>query len=928
MRQAIEFINRQKELGIIKNSILSPETYLIYIQGSGGIGKTRLLHEIPAFLKRQNIPNICLDVIDFDDLSLHFPDNFIHFLLERIPSVEEADKKYVYDELDELHRVELINDSHETQTKQQFRLIKALTSILNKVSKQVPIIMRFDTIEKMPTDIRTVMLMLARELQRGNLVFTGRYDNNQKKWKNLLKDMDIGESKFIDLAPFNENACQKYLKEKERQLQISLSEYNKNETIRLSNGSPILIDLAVEYFAKVPEFKLERLSHETEKAFFERRLVQYVQSIRGNMERLVLLLSRVYPLNLEMMAKALRLKNKDAQQLFEDALLEAFIKPIRLQNDEIVITLHDEMRNLIIKYVWDAIDPTLYRRQKDSCVAKDIFRGEDNRFRDEKRVIEKKEYLTQDDKIQQMILRRYREVSTETWVMHGLYCDFETGFEEWVNLVDKIRSEGRKYSFVFKLCQYVKEYFSDNAPYVVNITDNKKNQFFFRDARANQDLGNYEIAEKEYYDLLKHFPEQRRQIYNMLGVLKRDQGHLEDAIEWQKKSLSLVDKTDYKIISMIENQIGYLYRLYKDTDPDSSQDAKEHYNKALKAALKYHEELTAEMLDEKNIILSHIASIKNNLGYIQGLKRNYEVAELLCKEAIDVWKKVGREREIAWAKINLGVMARDQRQYQQSAQRLQEAIDVLDKDDDYRELCQAYLQLGWTQWFMGAINSDLEERIALLNQAQHSLEKARNTAINSGYRQELPDIYHQLASVYWYLGIQTGNPELKEMARNTNLKAIEFSKELSNHRYFVDAVLGEMEFDYEDGIDKNIEMHLEMLEPHIGDKYPLYFGRLHRILGDWAYKEYDLVKAVSEYALAFSLINKHGGYGPYAIEIELERLAQKIRSLPSFDEVNKFLGYLREFWSQDDIRKQKQHLDLLFWLDQQEEQLELLGIGN
>lgn len=928
MRQAIEFINRQKELDIIKNSILSPETYLIYIQGDGGIGKTRLLHEIPAFLQRQNIPNVCLDVIDFDDLSLHFPDNFTHFLLERIPSVEEADKKYVYDELEELHRVELINDSHETQAKQQLRLIKALTSILNKVSKKAPIIIRFDTIEKMPTDIRTVILMLARELQRGNLVFAGRYDNDQTKWGNLLKDIGILGSEFIDLAPFNENACRKYLKEKERQLQTSLSEYNKNETIRLSNGSPILIDLAVEYFAKVPEFKLEPLSNETEKAFFERRLVQYIQSIRGNMERLVLLLSRVYPLNSEMIAKALRLKDKEAQQLFEDALLEAFIKLIRLQNDEIVITLHDEMRDLIVKYVWNAIDPTLYRRQQDSCVAKEIFRGEDSRLRDEKKAIEKKERLTQDDKIQQMILRRYREVATERWVMHALYCDFEKGFEEWASLVDKIRSEGRKYSFVFKLCQYVDEYFSGNAPRIVNITDDKKFQFLFRDARSNQDLGNYELAEKEYYDLLEHFPKRKRQIYNMLGVLKRDQGHLEDAIEWQKKSLGLAEATDYRIISMIENQIGYLYRLYKDTDPNSSQVAKEHYDRALKAALKYHKELTAEMLDEKNTILSHIASIKNNLGYIKGLERNYEVAELLCKEAIDVWKKVGREREIAWAKINLGVLARDQRQYQQSAQRLQEAIDVLDKDDDYRELCQAYLQLGWTQWFMGAINSDLAERIALLNEAQHSLEKARDTAVNSGYRQELPDTYHQLASVYWYLGIQTGNSELKKMARSTNLEAIEFSKELSNHRYFVDAVLGEMEFDYEDGINKNIEMHLEMLEPYIGNRYPLYFGRLHRILGDWAYREYDLTKAVSKYALAFPLVNKHGGYGPYTIEIELEGLAQKIKSLSSFDEVNKFLNYLRESWSQDDIRKQKQHIDLLFWLDQQEEQLELLGIGN
>ncbi len=103
-----------------------------------------------------------------------------------------------------------------------------------------------------------------------------------------------------------------------------------------------------------------------------------------------------------------------------------------------------------------------------------------------------------------------------------------------------------------------------------------------------------------------------------------------------------------------------------------------------------------------------------------------------------------------------------------------------------------------------------------------------------------PDIYHQMASVYWNLGKEIGDESLKRKARITNQRAILISKELSNNRYAVDAIVGEMEFDYDSQVDENIQMHLNELEPYRIYSFPLYFGRVHRILGDWAYQKRKL----------------------------------------------------------------------------------------
>lgn len=947
MYKLIEFINRDEELKHITKIISASDTQIIYINSGGGIGKTRLLEQIPHTLENNRIRATYVDIIDFDDLTFQFTDNLIHLLLGYIPNIGVKDKERIYQELDDLLRMERIGDSRETQEKQERRIISSLAELINTASESNPLIFRFDTVEKMPLNVRTNLLALAKQLAKSHMILVGRPEQNSpfSLWDQIKENFGHRIAHKLDLQPFDMRARREYLEKKEAQKNIKLSISDSEKLLSLSEGRPILIDLAVEFFSKSPEFKLKKDTgllklpdQESDRILFEKQIVQHVLIARGNIERLILVLSRVFPLTEEMVSIMLNLQQDDAKQLFKDVQPEAYIKTVRDQDGTVRISLHDEMRRLILEHVWPEFDPTHYRRRRDSKIARELFMNEDHKLRSVKKETQEQLAIRRvgdiESHIRIMLLRRQRELATEEWIKHGLYCDFTAGFKDWYRLIEKVRTEGRKYSFITRLCQLTQPYVEQldgeanrfqSVPPDVYVTEQEKYTYFFVKARAKQDQGYYDEAEKIYQPLLADNVQnqaRQRQIYNMLGVLKRDQGRLEQAIDYQKKCLALQEESNYWGIANVENQLGHLYRLHKDTDPNSRNEAENHFKHALLAS--QHCVRTSSDKDQKINAVSLYASIMNNLGYIEGLKRNFEEAELLCKQAIVIWERIERTREKAWAKTNLGVLARDQRQYQQSEQRLQEAIALLISDDDYRELSQAHLQLGWTQWFMGAISSEKRRRIALLEEARISLETSLKFARDHDYRQEQPDIYHQLASVYWYLWKENHNPNHKENARSLNRTAIEISIELENNRYAVDATVGEMEFDYDSGISENIDAHLQQLQPYRKYHFPLYFGQVSRILGDWKFREGKYDEAILEYIQALPLINEHGGYGPYAIEIELENLADKFQKLPQ-ENALVYLNMLKDGLLQK-TRTETGHVDLFFWIDEQVGQIELLKI--
>lgn len=946
--ETFTFINRKQELRLFSEYLSSDVTQVISLVGDGGLGKTRLLQELRKQLVSNSVRSFhFVPVIDFDDLEFHYSNSIAFHIIDSLEGLKDNLKKEVQNELSDLIIQQQENRGALIINRQRERVINSLSNALNDYSRRVgPVVLQFDTVEKMPCRIQKHLLLLANRLEGPHLIFSGRPNTgdvhyNRKggpifDWQ-LLSTMSRTYNcpQTILLEPLEMPARKEYLEAKETQSNIKLSTEQVDKILSLSDGKPILLDLATYFFALSNVNAV--LNHNGTN--FEEVLIRRIVFHRRAFERLILVLSRVYPLSEDMLATMLNVSSEAAAKLFAKARSMIYIKTLRDKEGHESITLHDEMRSLVHKYIWKELDSSYRRRKSMSHVAEQMYYklyDEANsellhsieRFEEERKekpnslpemAIKIKEALIDID-----VASHKREILGLNWIKNALYNDFDSGFETWRKAIEEVRAGriGKERSFAAKITRLAQPYFSDNDRDIafpnVRTSSDQKFEYSFVSLRSKLDMGDfdgqyagikemvYEEVRNGYEQLLEnnmHDSNRVRRIHNMLGVLEKDQGRIEEAIKHQKEVLARLESSEYGARANVENQLGYLYQLYKDTDPQSVTIAESHYKSALENANLYLDQLKTNEFGNNQIMhtQSLIASIINNMGYLTGLMHNYSKAESQCKNAITLWKRIGRKREVGWAKINLGVLARDQRQYQQSEQRLNEAIDLLKLPDDFREWSQAYLQLGWTQWFMGSINGNDIQKLEYLESAKNSLLEAQRVADEHNFLWEQPDIHHQLASVYWYLWLVTNKNEYIGKARETNIQAISLCKKLNNVRYYVDALVGEMEFDYDLGKPDNIDFHLDLLEKVGLARYPFYAGRVERILGNWAYRQDNADKSFEHFAKALPLINQHGGYGPYAMEIELENISTILRNLHSRasspDKIMEVLGILQEKWS-------------------------------
>ncbi len=89
---------------------------------------------------------------------------------------------------------------------------------------------------------------------------------------------------------------------------------------------------------------------------------------------------------------------------------------------------------------------------------------------------------------------------------------------------------------------------------------------------------------------------------------------------------------------------------------------------------------------------------------------------------------------------------------------------------------------------------------------------------------------------------------------------------------------------------------------------------MHRIMADVAYHKGDYETAFKNYADGIVMINRHGGYSIYAIEHELENLANKFDALPP-ETAYQWILYLAEQWQHTGFDRRVSAL--LGWCDEQ-----------
>lgn len=893
MADFMEFIGREEEVTYIDSLIKKTNIHtVVFVRGEGGLGKTRLLQEIHK-IYASNGEILVTDIIDFDDKSLHTFEGLEIRIARELGIAAEVAK-----EVQELREFRSSSATQRILELQQQIITDTLKKSFNDLSIEKRILFFFDTIEKIEEDNLKRLLSLLSLFENGVFLFAGRPQTNLDV-SQLIKDK-FGEDAFtIDLEPLGPDESRKYLRAKLRTIHTIKDEQIENLLV-LVKGRPILIELTAQWLsmAQPPDWLLNELQSspiedlEKKQEDFKDGLVRHITQLRTPLDRLLLILSRVYPVDVEMAEELLGLSRKDAERLIASAKKYVFVKTLPGAK----ITLHDEMRAMVNKSVWPFIDKSEERRRRDSRRAATIFEKRintpTNTQQNEENIVGSTQYSEEWRRIEQ-------EVLIEQWVAHALYADVASGFD----LVDETWGRAIKnkdYIFAERILEIANE-FSDQ------FTEDQQLDYVLLDVRQKirtgnignsiQVLGKWERSTKE--------PSKLSGIYNALGIAERKSGSMKKAVYYLRKNLEIIEATNAIRAPYVANQLGYTYRLMGNLEKAEST-----YKHGLELAME------AEKPDK-----DLIASLLNNLGYVYGIHRQYDVAENYCLHAADLWNEVGFTSQIGRVNISLGIFHRDRENYEEAIKLFDRAIVQASGSDDFEIIGLAYYHLAWvklSKWeyinktaiLDWDANKEKDNFInkELLIEAKKDFDNCLTLAEERDLAELLPAILHQMSNVYWWLG-WLGNESYKLPAREYNKRSFEESEQRDNIRYAIDSLVGDAEFDYDAGEYSKILEYEKELQTRYGKmerQYLLYFGRINRILGDVAFSREQYEEALRHYTNALPKIQRHGGYGKYSTQMELLRLQRKLDKLP-LSEVDRWLEHFQVQW--------KKLTELIHWCE-------------
>ena len=729
MAEQVPFIGREEELAFIER-LINDETgksYFIFINGEGGIGKTRLLQEIHKKLSMvKNDKIVTTDIFDFDNPRFHIQKNIgqriAEFNKEQFHVYIIGLKDYL-----EMESKSLDSDSLARKLKEiYYKFIECFNSF-TKTNR--PVIF-FDTLEALPdnSDFWNYLSEMAGYLQNSIIIVAGR--NADVKGKKYLEQRNTrinDDSIFIiNLSKFGDAEKREYIRKKAENVNISLSD-DMIEFLTRFADRPIFIDLAVEWITRNISIdcltNFNRLTDFSDKEF-EKQLVIHIAQTRTEIDKLILLLSHVNPLDEGMIAELLY-KNEDreyarskSQKFFFEAKSYVFVKILPDGN----IKLHDEMQRLIKKYVWEEVDPEGGRRAEYSKTSIEYFKKKI------KSVLEKinNESSRVDEYEQQLVLLKAE------YLKHSLIVNINDGFKIFEELFDEATKSPQ-----FHIREIL---IKEMAYHIDELSSDQLYQYNRRRLNHYRDVGYYIQANKlvsEYLDNNELSPDHRAEMLIEGGNIQIRLGDYYTGVDLFNESVAICEKIykENKISSIkqllmrAKNALGWGFRKIGSYDN----------------AIKQYEDA-----HELSILLNNEheeARILNNLAYAQAKNNNTTGALYLAEEAKKKWNKIKDEEGLGSLYHIYSYINRLMGNFEIAISYADQAIKTFEKSGHKDWLYRSYLHKGNCYFRRADFNSDNKILHTIeddLNLAEDNLKKAIES--EGEYR---IDALHYLGHVYY-----------------------------------------------------------------------------------------------------------------------------------------------------------------------------------
>lgn len=858
IKRDVPLIGRNNELAQIEALLQQSGTLKIAcIQGSGGIGKTRLLQEVIA--RYQQTPDtVATHILDFDMWHLHAPGSLKLEIARQLGGNYFQDYRDKFDRLAQI-KCDASNSESETVWFEQKNRLEsdvqeAFTTCYRALETQRHVIVLLDTVEKIQdtkvwNDINNLLKLATNTL----VLLSGRKAN--QAYMELSATYSPENICLICLAPLNEADAYNYIRSKEDALHIRIAPDLRTRLVKVVAGRPMLLDLACEWVARNipmnwlvqrPIEELMSLSDADEQEF-ETQLVRSLRELPTLLNQVALNMAYVYPMNGPIMAELLDITPAEQQALFEELNRLVFIKQLPNGN----YTLHDEMRQMVIDHIWNEIDHNGARRVQISQQIAHYYQQQAELLK-----LQAKQPLSanyQDrlrSSLQQDEFEQAYWVCREQQLEHQFNADPQQGWE----LFEALYGEAKQQALLDQrapLLEITKKFVPEMTAEQQYGWSDEQTGYWLSTTR----LENFGKAEALVEEMLVAYSGNVNKEVNLLTRqfnIAKQRGNLLQAAEYMERAIQICKHKLPGFLGTVHTNLGLAYRLMGKLSP-----AKEQYELALE-----HEEN-----ESKN------ADIYNSLGFVECLLGHYDLAFEYCRKALAIREQQGDEQKIALSYSTFNDIYRFKGQYAEAKEWLIKALTIFERlHDQPNWLAKLYTDLG-TIYYLTA------NKLADFREAEVVLQKA----LDENYIAEKPRTTHVLGCVYRYMGDLERALDLfrcsTQLAQSQNDKRSEINNLLGS----AEVCFLKWQRDHQPQDREQIIAADATLKYMAQQGYELFHhtARMQRLLGDLAYAEQRFDTALEHYADAFSQLGgRVGGYGLKTFDDELYELGERIDALP------------------------------------------------
>ncbi|ALG66895.1 glucokinase [Beggiatoa leptomitoformis] len=643
------FIGKLREKALIVNMLYPPITqksWILHFQGQGGLGKTLLL-EYAYESSTKNEHFLCVkEPVDF------------YF------SRHEQELGILKSLADNLNQNNIFKNFYlklnaTLQTPDRLQQVRE-AFIRNYANlPQDHIILLFDTTEKITDSAKKffteTLLRLKRVKPHTSVIAAGR------------KPLDFLPDEFVTQQSISSLSKQEVIEYfEDDRIGIQLSPEILDKLYSLSEGKPILIGLFVDWHKNGSEIE-ELIKYDTPESF-KQAMVENIKSLNSPQDAILLMIAHCHRRCNESILTYL----SPAYKSHIDTTLKqlrkfSFVKYRHTPNGVESILLHDEVYDLIEKYIWVSIDPVGNLQKNHSTRLANYYL----------QCIE-----TESDEQEKLTLQK-------DYLYYQLYAERGKGFQLWQHWMQEAKNPETKEA----LQQEVK--FLSHLPAIKIIYQHYQTEIYYARGQYKQCI---ELANNLRRESTE---EQHQTIYPLLLTSYVNSGEPQQAINLGLDLLSKISSNT--LIGELHSVIGYAYRKKA-----NYQETIKHYQLALRFYTK----------DD----LEQIARTENNLGYLlHQLGRDRE-AFAYCSNALRTRQKLNIPYELGLSYNVLGIIESGSYRQARAVAYFEQALNCFEQAGSERGKGLVYIAYG--QMLSEQVDTVRQSAEAELLKAENMLNNA------------------------------------------------------------------------------------------------------------------------------------------------------------------------------------------------------------